>query len=77
MGNYFQAERAVIIACGVLSFLFFFLFPFLPFLAVRLFGPNFILEVYSPVSKSWYPVCHDDWNDDYGKIACKDMGYTV
>ncbi|XP_039585459.1 transmembrane protease serine 2 isoform X2 [Passer montanus] len=44
---------------------------------VRLFGPNFILEVYSPVSKSWYPVCHDDWNDDYGKVACKDMGYSV
>ncbi|NXE65204.1 TMPS2 protease, partial [Calcarius ornatus] len=44
---------------------------------VRLFGPNFILEVYSPVSKSWYPVCQDDWNDDYGKIACKDMGYSV
>ncbi|NXX79448.1 TMPS2 protease, partial [Urocolius indicus] len=44
---------------------------------VRLFGPNFTLEVYSPVSKSWYPVCQDDWNDDYGKIACKDMGYSV
>ncbi|RMC06178.1 hypothetical protein DUI87_15608 [Hirundo rustica rustica] len=44
---------------------------------VRLFGPNFILEVYSPVSKSWYPVCQDDWNDDYGKIACKDMGYSM
>ncbi|NXG52324.1 TMPS2 protease, partial [Psilopogon haemacephalus] len=44
---------------------------------VRLFGPNFILEVYSPVSKSWYPVCQDDWNDDYGKTACKDMGYSV
>ncbi|KAJ7427399.1 Transmembrane protease serine 2 [Willisornis vidua] len=44
---------------------------------VRLFGPNFILEVYSPLSKSWYPVCQDDWNDDYGKIACKDMGYNV
>ncbi|KAI1241472.1 hypothetical protein IHE44_0004945 [Lamprotornis superbus] len=44
---------------------------------VRLFGPNFILQVYSPVSKSWYPVCQDDWNDDYGKTACKDMGYNV
>ncbi|XP_067154620.1 transmembrane protease serine 2 isoform X4 [Apteryx mantelli] len=44
---------------------------------VRLFGPNFILEVYSPVSKSWYPVCQDGWNDNYGKIACKDMGYNV
>ncbi|KFQ84568.1 Transmembrane protease serine 2, partial [Phoenicopterus ruber ruber] len=44
---------------------------------VRLFGPNFILQVYSPVSKSWYPVCQDDWNDDYGKTACKDMGYSM
>ncbi|NXJ76395.1 TMPS2 protease, partial [Trogon melanurus] len=44
---------------------------------VRLFGPDFILEVYSPVSKSWYPVCQDDWNDDYGRTACKDMGYSV
>ncbi|NWY05021.1 TMPS2 protease, partial [Nothoprocta ornata] len=44
---------------------------------VRLYGPNFILEVYSPVSKSWYPVCLDGWNDDYGKIACQDMGYSV
>ncbi|XP_009502895.2 transmembrane protease serine 2 isoform X1 [Phalacrocorax carbo] len=44
---------------------------------VRLFGPNFILEVYSHVNKSWYPVCQDDWTDNYGKIACRDMGYTV
>uniref|UniRef100_A0A8B9FWD8 Transmembrane protease serine 2 n=1 Tax=Amazona collaria TaxID=241587 RepID=A0A8B9FWD8_9PSIT len=44
---------------------------------VRLFGPNFILQVYSPVSKFWYPVCEDDWYDDYGKTACEDMGYSV
>ncbi|XP_025908828.1 transmembrane protease serine 2 [Nothoprocta perdicaria] len=44
---------------------------------VRLYGPDFILEVYSPVSKSWYPVCLDGWNDDYGKIACQDMGYSA
>ncbi|KFP03516.1 Transmembrane protease serine 2, partial [Calypte anna] len=44
---------------------------------VRLFGPNFILEVYSPVSKTWYPVCQDGWNDDHGKTACTDMGYSV
>ncbi|XP_025071202.1 transmembrane protease serine 2 isoform X1 [Alligator sinensis] len=44
---------------------------------VRLYGPNFILEVYSSENKSWYPVCADDWNDDYGKTACKDMGYNV
>ncbi|NXA35714.1 TMPS2 protease, partial [Eudromia elegans] len=44
---------------------------------VRLYGPSFTLEVYSPVSKSWYPVCQDGWNDDYGRIACQDMGYNV
>ncbi|XP_075287795.1 transmembrane protease serine 2 isoform X2 [Opisthocomus hoazin] len=44
---------------------------------VRLSGSNFVLEVYSPVSSSWYPVCQDDWNDDYGKTACEDMGYSV
>uniref|UniRef100_A0A7M4FFL4 Transmembrane serine protease 2 n=1 Tax=Crocodylus porosus TaxID=8502 RepID=A0A7M4FFL4_CROPO len=44
---------------------------------VRLYGPNFILEVYSSENKSWHSVCADDWNDDYGKTACKDMGYNV
>ncbi|NXE49795.1 TMPS2 protease, partial [Casuarius casuarius] len=44
---------------------------------VRLSGPNFTLEVYSPVNNSWYPVCQDGWNDDYGKIACEDMGYSA
>uniref|UniRef100_A0A6I8PAW0 Transmembrane serine protease 2 n=2 Tax=Ornithorhynchus anatinus TaxID=9258 RepID=A0A6I8PAW0_ORNAN len=43
---------------------------------VRLYGPKFVLQVYSSQNKSWYPVCQDDWNDDYGKIACKDMGYN-
>uniref|UniRef100_A0A8C9LAC9 Transmembrane protease serine 2 n=1 Tax=Pavo cristatus TaxID=9049 RepID=A0A8C9LAC9_PAVCR len=44
---------------------------------VRLYGPNFILEVYSPVSQTWYPVCQDDWTDDFGKIACQDIGYNT
>ncbi|XP_043851646.1 transmembrane protease serine 2 [Dromiciops gliroides] len=44
---------------------------------VRLYGPKFILQVYSSHNKSWYPVCQDDWNDHYGKIACKDMGYNM
>ncbi|XP_025977368.1 transmembrane protease serine 2 [Dromaius novaehollandiae] len=44
---------------------------------VRLSGPDFTLEVYSPVNNSWYPVCQDGWNDDYGKIACEDMGYSA
>uniref|UniRef100_F6SNU6 Transmembrane protease serine 2 n=1 Tax=Monodelphis domestica TaxID=13616 RepID=F6SNU6_MONDO len=44
---------------------------------VRLYGPKFILQIYSSHNKSWYPVCQDGWNDNYGKIACKDMGYNV
>ncbi|XP_042315230.1 transmembrane protease serine 2 isoform X2 [Sceloporus undulatus] len=43
---------------------------------VRLFGPEFLLEVYSSESKDWYPVCYDDWNDQHGKTACEDMGYN-
>ncbi|XP_060090217.1 transmembrane protease serine 2 [Heteronotia binoei] len=43
---------------------------------VRLYGSRFLLEVYSAESKDWYPVCYDDWNDDYGRTACIDMGYN-
>lgn len=43
--------------------------------AVRLYGPNFILQVYSAQRKSWYPVCQDDWTENYGRAACQDMGY--
>ncbi|MBV99927.1 Transmembrane protease serine 2, partial [Eschrichtius robustus] len=42
---------------------------------VRLYGPNFILQVYSAQRKSWHPVCQDDWSDNYGRAACQDMGY--
>lgn len=42
---------------------------------VRLYGPNFILQVYSPQRKSWYPVCQDDWTVNFARAACKDMGY--
>ncbi|XP_044298088.1 transmembrane protease serine 2 [Varanus komodoensis] len=43
---------------------------------VRLYGPEFLLEVYSYKSKDWYPVCYDNWNDKHGKTACEDMGYN-
>lgn len=43
--------------------------------AVRLYGPNFILQVYSSQRKSWHPVCRDDWSESYGRAACQDMGY--
>ncbi|XP_075817566.1 transmembrane protease serine 2 isoform X2 [Microtus pennsylvanicus] len=42
---------------------------------VRLYGPNFTLQVYSSQRKAWYPVCQDDWNESYGRAACKEMGY--
>ncbi|KAJ7320590.1 hypothetical protein JRQ81_020101 [Phrynocephalus forsythii] len=43
---------------------------------VRLYGPEFVLEVYSSESKTWYPVCHDDWDEKDGKSACEDIGYN-
>ncbi|XP_005375911.1 PREDICTED: transmembrane protease serine 2 isoform X2 [Chinchilla lanigera] len=42
---------------------------------VRLYGPNFVLQVYSSQSKSWYPVCQDNWSESYARVACADMGY--
>ncbi|XP_054434566.1 transmembrane protease serine 2 isoform X2 [Pteronotus mesoamericanus] len=42
---------------------------------IRLYGPNFILQVYSFQRKSWHPVCLDDWTESYGRAACQDMGY--
>ncbi|XP_012882786.1 PREDICTED: transmembrane protease serine 2 isoform X1 [Dipodomys ordii] len=42
---------------------------------VRLYGPNFLLQVYSSQRKSWYPVCQDDWTSTYARAACRDMGY--
>ncbi|XP_066115428.1 transmembrane protease serine 2 isoform X1 [Saccopteryx bilineata] len=42
---------------------------------VRLYGPHFILQVFSSQRKSWHPVCQDDWSESYGRAACQDMGY--
>ncbi|XP_060039902.1 transmembrane protease serine 2-like [Erinaceus europaeus] len=42
---------------------------------VRLYGPSFILQVYSYQSKSWYPVCQDGWTEGHGRAACQDLGY--
>uniref|UniRef100_H0W5S1 Transmembrane protease serine 2 n=1 Tax=Cavia porcellus TaxID=10141 RepID=H0W5S1_CAVPO len=41
----------------------------------RLYGPNFILQAYSLESKSWYPVCHENWSENYVPVACTNMGY--
>ncbi|KAJ8394701.1 hypothetical protein AAFF_G00043010 [Aldrovandia affinis] len=43
---------------------------------VRLNGQNFMLQVYSPESKSWMSVCTDGWDDNYGRAACQQIGYS-
>lgn len=42
---------------------------------VRLYGPSFILQVYSPQRRSWHPVCQDGWSESLARAACRDMGY--
>ncbi|XP_069492142.1 transmembrane protease serine 2 isoform X2 [Ambystoma mexicanum] len=44
---------------------------------VRLYGPEFLLQAYSSESSGWRSVCGDDWNDNYGRTACKDIGYSI
>ncbi|MEE6507349.1 hypothetical protein FKM82_020327 [Ascaphus truei] len=44
---------------------------------VRLYGPNFQLQAYSSENSAWLPVCSAIWNDNFGKAACKDMGYST
>lgn len=44
---------------------------------VRLYGPYFLLQAYSSKYTGWRSVCVDDWNDNYGKTACGDIGYSI
>uniref|UniRef100_A0A8C2IBP9 Transmembrane serine protease 2 n=1 Tax=Cyprinus carpio TaxID=7962 RepID=A0A8C2IBP9_CYPCA len=41
----------------------------------RLFGSNFLLQMYSNVTLKWENVCSDGWNDSLGMQACEEMGY--
>ncbi|XP_073686088.1 transmembrane protease serine 2 [Garra rufa] len=41
----------------------------------RLYGSNFLLQMYSNESKNWENVCSDGWNDNLGREACEKMGY--
>ncbi|XP_041437455.1 transmembrane protease serine 2-like isoform X1 [Xenopus laevis] len=43
---------------------------------VRLYGADFQLQVYSTLKSAWLPVCSDYWTDDYGRLACQDIGYN-
>lgn len=44
-------------------------------LLVRLYGPGFILQMFSSKSKSWRSVCADGWTDPHGRSACRQIGY--
>lgn len=42
---------------------------------VRLHGTNFILQSYSSDSEKWMPVCAENWDDNYGRAVCQQIGY--
>lgn len=42
----------------------------------RLHGTNSILESYSSDNQMWLPVCAENWDNNYGRAACEDMGYN-
>lgn len=42
----------------------------------RLHGTNFILQSYSSDSHTWMPVCADNWDNNYGRAVCEQIGYT-
>ncbi|XP_069801899.1 transmembrane protease serine 2 isoform X2 [Dendropsophus ebraccatus] len=44
---------------------------------VRLYGPNFILQAYSPSKSAWLNMCYDDWQSMYGPKVCQAMGYKT
>lgn len=43
---------------------------------VRLHGTNFILETFSTDSQKWMPVCAENWDNNYGRAVCEQMGYS-
>lgn len=38
-------------------------------------GTNSMLQSYSRDDDDWLPVCADDWDDDYGRAVCEEIGY--
>uniref|UniRef100_A0A3Q1H8D4 Transmembrane serine protease 2 n=1 Tax=Anabas testudineus TaxID=64144 RepID=A0A3Q1H8D4_ANATE len=42
----------------------------------RLYGTNFTLQMYSSNNDRWMPVCAENWNNDYGKATCAQIGYS-
>lgn len=42
----------------------------------RLQGTDFMLESYSSESQMWRPVCAENWDNNYGRAVCEQMGYN-
>ncbi|XP_053501796.1 transmembrane protease serine 2 [Ictalurus furcatus] len=42
----------------------------------RFYGPNSMLQSFSNEDQKWKVVCSDRWNDNTGKQACKEIGYS-
>ncbi|XP_034034844.1 transmembrane protease serine 2 [Thalassophryne amazonica] len=41
----------------------------------RMHGTNYLLQSYVPDSGTWMPVCADNWNNNYGRAMCEQIGY--
>ncbi|XP_051980943.1 transmembrane protease serine 2-like [Xyrauchen texanus] len=42
----------------------------------RLYGSDFILQMYSYESRKWENVCSSGWNKNLGRQACEEIGYS-
>ncbi|KAL3971482.1 hypothetical protein ACER0C_027001 [Sarotherodon galilaeus] len=42
----------------------------------RLQGADSMLESYSSSSQTWMPVCADNWDNNYGRTVCRQIGYS-
>ncbi|XP_051541620.1 transmembrane protease serine 2-like isoform X2 [Myxocyprinus asiaticus] len=42
----------------------------------RLYGSNFLLQMYSNESHKWENVCSLGWNNNLGRQACEEIGYS-
>ncbi|XP_053278228.1 transmembrane protease serine 2 [Pleuronectes platessa] len=43
---------------------------------VRLHGSSFLLQIYSPPTKTWRSVCSHGWSDLQGGASCRTIGYS-
>ncbi|XP_024866389.1 transmembrane protease serine 2 [Kryptolebias marmoratus] len=39
-------------------------------------GTNFMLESYFSKNQAWMPVCAENWDNNYGRTVCEQMGYS-